>query len=278
MKTLVTHRSPDLDAICSMWIFQRNMHGWDDATYAFVPAGKTLNDAHPDDDPDIVHVDTGLGKFDHHQLDARTSAARIVLDYVKEHGHIRRTNLEPLERIVDVVTIYDNFGEAHFPDPTNDIYSFSLNDLINGLKVMHQDDLTTVQFVMPLLDALLIIMKNKLSAEEEMKKGITLQTKWGRTLILETKNDETMKQALKMGYNFVARRDTDKGFIRIKTTPAPEYDLTALYEAIIKEDTTGTWFLHSSKNMLLNGTYKGADLLPTTITLARLVELVKGLK
>jgi hypothetical protein len=278
MKTLVTHRSPDLDAVTSMWLIVRTMHGWEDPKYEFVAAGKTLNEMSPDEDKNIIHVDTGLGLIDHHQLSERTSATRIVLDYVKENGFIRKSNLEPLERIADVVTIYDNFGEAHFPDPTNDIYSFMLNDIINGLKVINQDDEKTVLETFHLLDAIVLILKNKISAEEEMKKGMTFETKYGKSLILETKNDETMKQALKMGYSFVARKDPDKGFMRIKTTPAPEYDLTPLYEKIVKKDKKGTWFLHSSKNMLLNGTYKNTDMVATPLTLAQLIDILKELK
>jgi hypothetical protein len=232
----------------------------------------------PDEDKNIIHVDTGLGMFDHHQLKERTSASRIVLDYVKENGFIRKSNLEPLERVADIVTIYDNFGEAHFPDSTNDIYSFSLNDIINGLKVINQDDGKTVLETFHLLDAIVLILKNKISAEEEMKKGMTFETKFGKSLILETKNDETMKQALKMGYSFVARKDPDKGFMRIKTTPAPEYDLTPLYEKIIEKDKKGTWFLHNSKNMLLNGTYKNTDMVATPLTLAQLIDILKELK
>jgi hypothetical protein len=275
MKTLVTHRSPDLDAITSMWLIVRNLHGWEDPKLEFVAAGKTLNDMSPDEDKDIIHVDTGLGMFDHHHLSERTSAARIVLEHVKIHGAIRKTNLEPMERIADVVTIYDNFGEAHFPDATNDIYSFALNDIINGLKVINQDDGKTVRETFHLLDAVMIILKNKISAEEEMKKGITLETKYGKSLILETKNDETMKQALKMGYSFVARKDPARGFIRVKTTPSPEYDLTPLYEKVITADKTGSWFLHSSKNMLLNGTQKNTDMKSSPLTLAQFIEILK---
>lgn len=277
VKTLVTHISPDLDAITSMWLIVRNLHGWEHPQFYFVPAGTTLNNAHPDDDIDIIHVDTGLGKFDHHQLKKRTSAARRVLDYVKENGHIRKANLEPLERLVDVVTIYDNFGEANFADPTSDIYNFSLNEIISGLKVVLEDDHEAVEHTFIMLDALLLSIKNKIGAEEEMKKGITLQTRWGKSLIVETRNDEVLKQALKSGFTFVARKDPERGFIRIKTLPDPQYDLTDLYESILKADKKGSWFLHSSKNMLLNGSSKKDESTPTSLTSARLIEIVKAI-
>ena len=276
IKTLVTHISPDLDAITSMWLIVRNLHGWEHPQIFFVPAGQTLNNEHPDDNPDIIHVDTGMGKFDHHQLKKRTSAARRVLDYVKEHGQIRKTNEEPLERLVDVVTLYDNFGEANFPDPTNDIYNFSINEIISGLKVVLEDDHEAVEHTFIMLDALLLSIKNKMSAEEEMKKGITIRTKWGKSLIVETSNDEVLKQGLKSGYTFIARKDPNRGIIRIKTLPDKDYDLTPLYEAILKQDKKGTWFLHSSKNMLLNGSSKNENSVASPLTAAKLIEIIKS--
>jgi hypothetical protein len=276
MKTIITHISPDLDAITSVWLIVRFMHGWETAELAFVPAGKTYEDKDPDEDPNVIHVDTGLGRFDHHQLEERTSASRRVLDYLLEKDYIRKTNIEALDRIVDVVTMYDNFGEVHLPDPTADIYNFSLNEVIYGLRGMQMNNHATVETVMPLLDALLINMKVKISAEAEMAKGITIQTRWGRSLIVETSNDEVLKFALKSGYTFVARRDPDRNYIRIKTFPSKDFELTELYQKIIAEDKQACWFLHSSKNMLLNGSYKESDSKPSALSLQRLVEIIQS--
>lgn len=277
MKTLVTHRSPDLDAITSMWLLIRHHHGWDNPDFAFVLAGKTLNDADPDDDPSVIHVDTGLGKFDHHQLKERTSAARLVLEFLKVHGHIRKSSQEPLERIVDVVTVYDNFGEAKFDTPAADVWNFSLNEVINGVKSMVQDDERTVRLILPMLDGLLVNMKNKLGAEAEMERGFITQTKYGKSLFIETKNDEAMKLALKSGFKLVVRKDPDRGFVRIKTFPEPEYDLTPLDELVRKADPKASWYLHNSKNMLLNGSSKNLDVVTSTLSLQRLIEIVKQL-
>ncbi|MCX7996919.1 MAG: chromate resistance protein [Patescibacteria group bacterium] len=275
MKTLVTHRSPDLDAIVSLWLIVRHLDGWEDPVFAFVHAGKTLNEEAPDADKNIIHVDTGLGRFDHHQLDERTCAARIVLNFLKEHGHIRKRSLEPLERIVDVVDIYDNFGEVSFPEPMSDVYTFSLNEIIGGLKALNQDDQKTVEMVFPMLDALLLAMKQKVGAEHEVNRGITMTTKYGKSLFMETSNDEAMKVALKSGYTFVARKDPRGGYIRIKTFPSDAYDLTPLHAAIVAEDYTGTWFLHSSRCMLLNGSWKNRESVASPLTLSRLIEITK---
>ncbi|MFW5704080.1 MAG: chromate resistance protein ChrB domain-containing protein [Patescibacteria group bacterium] len=275
MKTIVTHISPDLDAITSVWLIVRFLQGWDQAELQFVPAGTTLNSAPPDEDPDIIHVDTGLGKFDHHQLTERTSAASKVYDYIQEHGSLRKSNIEALERIIDVVTLYDNFGEVHLTDPASDIYNFSLNEIIYGMKSVTQNNHHTVLNMLPMLDALLINMKVKVSAESELNKGVTLQTRWGRTLIVESSNDEVLKLGLKSGYTLVARRDPEREYIRIKSFPNSDYDLTPLYEIIKKKDSKASWYLHSSKNMLLNGNYQdGETKKPSRLSLSELIAII----
>jgi hypothetical protein len=256
MKTIVTHVSPDLDAITSTWLLLRFHHGWEGAEISFVPAGQTLNGAPPDEDPDIAHVDTGLGQYDHHQLTERSSAGRQVLNMLIEKGQLRKTNIEPLERIVDIVTLYDNFGEIHLSDPAADIHSFSINEIIGGLRSSSQNNHETVERMLPILDGLLIAMKVKVSAEKELKNGVTLQTRWGKSLIIETSNDEVLKLGLKLGYTFVARKDPERGYIRIKTFPSKDFDLTPLHDAIVRRDPEARWYLHPTGNMLLNGNYQ----------------------
>ncbi|NTW02983.1 MAG: hypothetical protein HGA19_17160, partial [Oscillochloris sp.] len=61
-----------------MWIMIRFGEA-KDADIQFVPAGCTLNNQPADADPDIVHVDTGGGRFDHHHsADHTLSAAELV--------------------------------------------------------------------------------------------------------------------------------------------------------------------------------------------------------
>jgi len=85
MKTIVVHIGPDLDAITSVWLVKKYFPGWEEAALAFVPAGTTLNKLPPDDNPEVVHVDTGFGKFDHHQTDADICAAMLVYAEIKKN-------------------------------------------------------------------------------------------------------------------------------------------------------------------------------------------------
>ncbi len=88
-KLIVTHMSPDLDAISSSWLIKRYLPEWESADHDFVPAGQTLNGMQPDSDPNVIHVDTGLGRFDHHQLSEKSSATKRVFDYLTESGYGR---------------------------------------------------------------------------------------------------------------------------------------------------------------------------------------------
>jgi hypothetical protein len=274
-KTIVTHISPDIDAIGSTWLVKRYLPDWGSAEHTFVPAGETYEGKKPDADPDIIHVDTGLGKFDHHQLKERTSATRRVFDYLAEEGHIREKDLIAVELMVAYITEIDNFGEVHFPDPNDVRYSFNLHEFIYPLRGQLSSDTELVNMVFLILDSILFTVKNNIKAAEEIKEGLVLKTKYGKTLIMETKNEAAIKYALKEGYELVIRRDPDTSTLRIKTLPDKKYDLTPVYKKIVKADKKATWFLHASKNMLLNGSTKNPNSVPSSLSLKRIIEIIK---
>ncbi len=278
MKTIVAHMSVDLDAVGSIWLIKRFMPGWSSAQLAFVPAGTTLNNQPPDASPDIIHVDTGLGQFDHHQiLDRQMSATKRVFNHLIANEYIKDKDKEALTRIVDFITAIDNFAEAFFPDPISDIYDFEIYQLIEGLKGVQPEDNDRCTTALLLLDAALNVMKNKVKAEEEIKKGYIFQSKWGKSLALETGNEESMKLAMKMGYNLVVRKDPERRFVRIKTLPKIELDLTPLYEKLKQADPKATWFLHISTNILINGSSKNPSVVSSFLSLQKVIEIIKSI-
>ncbi len=276
MKTIVTHLSPDLDAISSSWLLKRYRPHWHDADIKFVPAGTTLGGLPADSDPNIAHVDTGRGLFDHHQFnDNNTCAAKRVFDWLKKEGHIPPPHLEALERIIDYAVTIDNFKEAFFHDPTSDIYEFSLHQVIGGVKATGLKDIDLLNYVFTMLDGLLLIFRNKIKAESEIKNGLTFESKWGRALAIESPNEEAIKLALKGGYMLVIRKDPKSGAIRIKSFPKDEIDLTPVYKRVKELDPKASWFLHGSLHMLLNGSSKNPDSVPSSLTLPQVVEIIR---
>jgi len=275
MKTIVTHVSPDLDAIAGSWLIKRYLPGWSDAEHAFVSAGGTLNDIRPDENSEIMHVDTGLGNFDHHQFNEHLSATKQVFRFLVKNNHIKERDLKALEEMVTFITDIDNFGEVHFPDPTDIKYAFCLHEFISPLRGNLSSDHELMSVVMLILDSILYTVKNSLRAHDEMREGVVINTSLGKTLVMETPNEVAIKYALKKGYEVVVRRDPETNAIRIKTQPDAKYDLTKLYKKMLKVDSKATWFLHASKHMLLNGSTKNPQSTPSGLTLVRLIEILK---
>ena len=103
-KIIVTHISPDFDGIPAIWLLKRYHPEFSDARVEFVPAGdNTLNREPVDSDADIVHVDVGGGRFDHHHSDKFTSGAQLVYEWLVDEGYIDKED-NAIARMVKVIT------------------------------------------------------------------------------------------------------------------------------------------------------------------------------
>lgn len=291
MKTIVTHFAPDVDAIASVWLLKRFSPLWEEADVAYVSAGKTLNNEIVDTNPDIMHVDTGMGILDHHQTGEDTCAAKRTLEYIaaqtqnlelKTQNYGKHYNLpdEALERLVEVVNDIDHFREAHYPNPEADFYDFGLVGILDGLKLLYSDDNHRIlEAGMTALDGIYKTFQNKVWAEKEIKeKGVVFKTKWGKGVGVETINDEVVRVAQKMGTIIAVRKDPKKGFVRIKALPGTTIDLSSCYNICRKKDPDATWFLHAGKKMLLNGSYKNPDSKPTRLSLKEIIDVLRKIK
>ncbi|MBP9813712.1 hypothetical protein KBC80_00830 [Candidatus Woesebacteria bacterium] len=272
MKTIVAHIGPDQDAIASIWIVKTFWPDWEEASCAFVPAGTTLNGMEPDSDPEILHVDTGFGKFDHHQTDADTCAARLVYEEA-----VRLTGPIPaLERMVAQINDIDHFREVFYPRAEEDLWDFSLHTQIDGWRLLYSDNpMKIVELGFQSLDAIYKVMQNKVWAESEIEKNSTeFMTKWGKGIALETVNDEVVHVAQRRGYTIAVRKDPKKGYLRIKSLPKDDIDLTPVYEQLKKDEPDATWFLHASRHMVLNGSAKNPKMKPSTKPLSEIVKTI----
>lgn len=301
MKIIVTHTSPDWDAIGSVWMLMKFLPGWSDAEVRFVPAGQLLakcigHSTEDIEDPieivgkdEIIHVDTGLGPLDHHQIyDTTLSAVSRSWDYAlvkaTEKGEvIKDEHKEAVTRISDVIVAIDHFKEVFWDNPTADYHEFSLLGVLEGLKQSKPDsDSYYVEFGIECLNSLLHDFENRIWAEREIAdKGIIFKSRFGKGIAFETINDTVLKLAQKMGYKIVVRKDPRKGYVRIKARPASSesenIDLTLLFEQLSKTDTEATWYLHVSKKMLLNGTPKNPKMIPTKLSLEKIVSVIESL-
>lgn len=276
MKRIVAHHSPDIDAIAAIWLIHRYMPRWKYAEVSLVSSGKTLDDSIVDSDPNVLHVDTGMGKYDHHDTPAFTSAARLVFDQLVEEGHIRDNEKESVERMVDVVTRYDHFHEVMLADADDDMHIFSLSYIIYGLRL----DPTRVHELITLgetaLDGILQFMKSKVHAEHIIEKGHTLETHWGKTVVLETDNDRAVKVAFMKGYDMVIRHSPHYGNVAIRLHPSHKRVLQELYDKVTHSDTDAQWFYHASGRMLLNASTRDTKHKVTKYSLQDILSFIKS--
>ena len=241
MKIVVTHSSPDMDAITSVWLIKKFLPGWENASVQFVPAGERIGNLKSQksnikspieeiNDNEVLHVDTGMGPLDHHQTDDQNvCGASLTWDYVRiqssefevQNDKIK-TRIEAVSRMVKVVVDIDHFKEVFWKDPLSDSHEFHLASILDGLKLQkpNQDEFY-VEFVSDCLDAILHEFENRIWAEKEIKEnGVKFKTRFGEGIGLETINDSVIKLAQKMNYVIVVRKDPRKGYLRIKARPS----------------------------------------------------------
>ena len=257
MKIIVTHTSPDMDAITSVWLIRRFLQGWEDAQIQFVPAGERIgnikyqiskikNTIERIGGDEVIHVDTGLGPLDHHQTASdKVCAASLTWEYVKnqkfnpstsgrtvwcipslrvksQKSQKEKDREEAVSRMVKVVVDTDHFKEVFWEDATSDYHEFSVGAVLDGLKLAKPNrDEYYVDFISECLDAILHEFENRIWAEREIReRGIEFTTRFGKGMGFETINDSVLKLAQKMGYVVVVRKDPRKGYVRVKARPS----------------------------------------------------------
>lgn len=279
MNTIVTHFSPDVDCICSVWLIKRFLPHFRNCQINFVPAGSTYQSQAVDGDPKIIHADTGFGKFDHHQTNKNTCSAVLVFEYLKQKKLLKNKEVEVLKRLVIQVNEIDHFHQVFLPNAGSDRNEFFLDEIIDGLKLTFpKEDLKIIEIGESLFEAIFKGLSNKVWAEELIAHAIQFKTVWGKALGLETTNDKAVHLAQKLGFKIVVRKDPQKNYVRIKSWPVPEIDLTEAFEKLKQKDKQATWFLHVSKHMVLNGSTKNPTMRPTKLSLEEIIEIIKKVK
>lgn len=285
-KLIVTHHSPDLDAIGAVWLLKRfDGQHFADAKVAFVNPGDTITleeaEEHGCQLHEVTHVDTGLGEFDHHQPERghqHISATSLVYDHVLK-VHPDHAHDAALKKIAEFVTEVDHFGEIFWPDAGNYRYNFMIEELINGMEYLdpHNDD-SQLHFGMQCLDCAYAKLTQFLKAEEILaSRGERFPLRAGEALALESNNDNTIKVAQKQGMMLVIRKDPDEGHIRIKARPDADIELKPLADKIAELDRKGSWYYHPSGKMLINGSSKHRQQQASALSLEQVVSLVKEL-
>lgn len=281
---IVTHHSPDLDAITATWLLKRfDTQHFGQAKILFVNPGARLSSSQIELnellEKNITYVDTGYGKFDHHQPERGQqylSAALLVWEYLNEiHPEIEAD--KPLKIIVDFATEIDHFKEIFWPDSANLRYSFMIQELIDGMaKTNLHDDDSLMHFGFDCLESVYSNLNQTLKARELIEeRGVSFKLQKSKAIAIETENDDVIKESQKQGFCLVVKRDPTLGHIRIKVRPDCKIDLKPLSDQIEQTNDKGTWYYHPSGKMLLNGSSKHRGQIATDLTLEKIVTMIK---
>lgn len=262
---IVGHLAPDLDCLAAIWILVR-FAGARAADLVFVPAGRTLDECPPDADPRIVHVDTGGGRFDHHQqADRSLSAAELVRRAVAP-------NDSALQRLVDQVTRIDNADLHGVRQPV----FFNINDLIAGYNALYPNRPHHVaQAMMPNLDAWYEHEARQLRLERAFARRVEFHTRWGLGIAMQSDDGASSRLAYSRGAVLYAYRD-GRGYMGIAAQSRSRVDLEPVYHDLKSVDATADWYLHPNHRLLLCGTPKAPPRHPSRLSLEELVAVIKG--
>lgn len=283
-KLLVTHHSPDLDAITSVWLLKRfDSVQFANATISFVNPGEVISleqaEVHGMQPQQALHLDTGFGEFDHHQPERAKQnicASKLVLQYLI-HKYPDLASDIALVELVEYVNQIDHFQEVGWPESGSLRFAFTISELIRGSEFTNpHDDYSQLYFGFQCLDNAYASCRQLVKAKELIKrKGQQFLVNGYKALAINSRNDDTIKLAQKMGFSLVVKKDPIQGNARIKVRPDSKLDLTKLWQEILKIDQKATWYFHGSGKMLLNGSNKHRGQLPTCLTLQELVNLIQ---
>lgn len=271
-KTVVTHFSPDFDAVGAVWILKRFHPDFAEARIVFVPTGERLADQEVEQE-EVVHVDTGGGPFDHHETDKYTCATKLVWQSVKKE---RKLKNPAVERIVNLVTDIDHARDLNWPEAIDDRYELGLPHILDGWKLAFPgQDQRLLEWGLIYLDGLYQTLKAKIAAQKTIeKRGKEFQTRWGKGLAVESGNDKILEVAEKLGFAVVVKKDLRDGAVRIYGRADKGVNLRRAYQKFLKADPNATWYLHPSKRLLLNGSRKKPGMRPSTLTLAEVIKVI----
>lgn len=261
---IVAHLAPDLDCIAAIWIFKR-FGGVSAVELRFVPAGTTLGNLPVDSDPHVVHVDTGLGRFDHHQRHVRTlSAAELVRRTVAPHDKV-------LERVIKQVTLIDNAVAV-------DRQGCDLGRLADSFNLLYEDQpARVVELMMPNLDAWYAYETRQMQIGESYVNRIEFCSPWGRGVAMQSPYGGSSAMAYRAGAVVYAYREEHHGWTGVAAQARSSVDLTMLYARLQVVDAHADWYLHPGKRLLLCGTAKAPVAHVSQLSLQELVTVIEGL-
>lgn len=283
MKTIVTHLSPHLDEIFSIWAIKNYDPEWKEFQVKFKatnPSGGEVPLDEVDKDPATIYLGLGRGKYDEHkqgkdEVAAATSAAALVWLDLKGRGLIPdgEVKTRAAEKLLEFI-VKDDTGELKgMPDYLVD---FTIVALWDGFAKVHRGDSEKkLEYGLPMMEYMVSYLSGIVSAEDALKDAVTFDTPWGKGLATETSIKESQVVAYREGYNVVANIVPKLGYHMVVANPTSPVDLTEVYHKLQGLDSEAEWYLHQSGRMLFSGSHSAPNVKISKLTLEQMIDLLK---
>lgn len=302
MATIVTHTSPDLDAIGACWLLQR-YGGLTNAAVVFVNTGN------PDrailDAADAV-VDTGREydpkrlRFDHHHLPGAQANLTCATQQVYDHLLIMRSDyddmtyassgIQHLLPIIDLIYAGDT-GKSE----ANQSRATGIHALLSAKKVRRVSNEELLAYGYELLDLLAERLKVQHEAQQELASKIVYRSDDGLVIAIKDGQMGTTFAAIEQGARLVLFQNSQPsvptnaiGIQRGGENQEPHVgDLVRAVEIDMEYhsehiggatgaiyDELCSWYLHEAGFFAGRGTAKAPDARPITVELADIARLI----
>ncbi len=260
MKTIITHRHPDLDAVTGVYLYIK-MNREKDYEINYLPeVGNVYIDCVPD-----LKIDVEI--YDHHSRDTLYKSATEVVFKNLEHKVSDKNELKAYSMIVDAVNLIDN---AKLPDRVYlpvmfDTYIYGLN-----ISNIGKDNFwkKVFSYYDNVLQSLLLDIKS-----QQVPYRIEIVNNF-KIAYYELSSDENLNPApflfSKMGVDFVVyKHGNNIGIVREATLTNPSLEYL---KDLIKENN---WFFHPRGFIAAWGTAKYPARKPSKYSIYDIVEILK---
>lgn len=283
-RIIVSHVSPDWDAICALWLLQR-FGGFEDATIALVSTGSP--------DPEILAeaaavVDTGRvlnplrHRFDHHQLpgaEANTCCATsLVFQWLKPLDN--PAHLEYLAPLIALIYA----GDTGKPD-ANPSRQLGIHALLSAWKARKVADTALIAIGYDVLDDLAAHLKRASEAAASLDTHTVYRSEDGLLIALDGAAQGATFAAFEAGALLVVWHSPMDSTVSVGINRAPEsgIDCGGLILGLLNDSECGvgpveyggpvylelcTWFRHNSGFFAGRGTAKAPDARPLACPIA----------
>lgn len=290
MSTIVTHTSPDWDALGAVWLLKR-FGALDSAYVLFVNTG-----APGDLESATAVVDTGRDldplrlRFDHHQLpgaEANTCCATsLVFQWLKHSA----ADLEWLAPLIDLIEAGDTGQAKYGADMSRAV---GIHALLSARKARRETDLQLLDWGMAILDDLAAHLKARHEAKEALAGHTAYRSDDGLVLALSGAPQGATFAAFEQGARLVVFHSETPETVSVGVMRGGEQhepSCKALILGILNDaecDAPGSlrwdsqeymelarWYLHEAGFFAGRGTQKAPDPRPLTASLIEIAQTI----